>query len=155
MCVSYELFNGRTLPYIRPYSCCVFKMLCGDAPLVYLEDYKVLVCRLCKHAVLGVALHLQRFHLTIPLSTRQKLAKDAEGYDVCTPETVTLPRNEGAAIPEIELHNGLCCMQDGCDYTVVKEGSMIKHAQKQHSWTKAQGMIWEQRHVQVYMVCCC
>jgi Orsellinic acid/F9775 biosynthesis cluster protein D len=108
---------------------------------IYLEDWKVLVCRPCKYGLpkKGVERHLRNKHQAIPLTIRQALIVYARSLLLLPPSEIQTPR-QGISIPAfdcLELHEDGCyCTL--CDAIYGTEGSMIIHCQE-HNWVKSQG----------------
>jgi len=129
---------------------------------IYLEKWKVLVCRSCKHGLpkKGVERHLRAEHQVIPLNIRQTLNIYAQSLSLLPPSEVQAPRRD-ISIPVFDC---LELYQDGCYCTVCDaiygtEGSMIIHCQA-HNWVKSQGnliysrlivgKIWTSQPVQTF-----
>ena len=106
--------------------------------LIYLCEYKLLVCRSCKHCLQsnGIPSHLVKKHKVIPLSTRKELIKYAQGlllYDSKQVITLTSPL---PAFECLEIINGFECLI--CNSLRGTLDSMKEHC-KTHDWKTSNG----------------
>jgi hypothetical protein len=115
--------------------------------LTYLQDYQLLICNICKHALspTGIRRHLQRVHKIIPNPIRQSLVEYAATLILQDESTVRVPTETIPAIPylapPIEGFRCTTCTIIGTMIFSRTEEAMIKHAQYAHGWLTAHGIL--------------
>jgi len=117
--------------------------------LTYLEEQRLLICNLCKHAISPssrqVDRHLRRIHShTIPLEpTRKNLVEYVTQLppDLCDRHPVSISITEGIlAFACLDTIPGYRCDEDGCSYLAMAESTMKDHCWTRHKWVKSAGM---------------
>ena len=120
--------------------------------LIYNEVYRVIICRSHKYAISpnSVSRHLQKYHQSIPLKTRQFLEQSAEKLDLVTTEEVGIPWDE-TVVDGLEVHDGFKCEYDDCNELRGSIDSMKKHCQQEHNWkVKSNGVKWTCQKIQTF-----
>jgi hypothetical protein len=118
--------------------------------LVYLEEYKVLICRACQHAInpSGVIRHFKDYHTKeVPPRLRVELSIWSENKNLVEPNEAVIPVASGA-IPNIKVIDGFECIE--CGKLTGSIGSMKVHCQVEHCWTKAQSETWKDCKLQSF-----
>jgi hypothetical protein len=121
--------------------------------LLYLPEYKVLICRHCKHSIKpesGLARPLQYLHKSLPRPFRKVLVQYALGLPLVYPEAVPIPSAESASIEGLSVWDGWAC--DECEHVCKSEGSMREHCRGKNKWTKAEGTRWLERKRQTFFI---
>jgi hypothetical protein len=119
--------------------------------LLYLPDYRVLICRPCKYAVgpyKRLQGHLRREHGNINKRDRAALVCYAKALPLVEPAQVQNPDTGSPPIPGLPTVIGRVCNQ--CGHTCSSDETMQKHCQTTHGWRKAERPIWEVRSVQTF-----
>ena len=78
------------------------QLMVGDH-LLYLDDYKVLICRPCRHAIRpagGICSHFQIKHKALPITTRKPLVQYAAGLELLDPQNMVMPEYKSSSIPD-------------------------------------------------------
>jgi hypothetical protein len=119
--------------------------------LLHDKDHNVVICIPCGCAMMpiGVTKHYNERHTKdIPLQTRKMLITYVESVK----DTLSTHREivyQGADLKPVKgltlVSNGCECTQCGMLYGTV--GSMMKHCEREHKWTKSKGVYWEPREV--------
>ena len=113
-----------------------------DDYFVYLDIWKVLVCRSCQYGLQknGVESHLIRKHQAILLAIRKALIAYAETLTLLSPSQVLTPSTSTSiqAFDCLKLFNeGSCCIQ--CEALFGTLSSMKMHCRDKHNWVESQG----------------
>jgi hypothetical protein len=75
-----------------------------DMYIIYNEDLKILICRICKIGVIEVHRHFARnYQVEISLKNHQKIDEYAENLILRSVKDVLIPIHEIEAIEEIEI----------------------------------------------------
>jgi hypothetical protein len=111
--------------------------------LVYLADFRVVVCRLCHCAVQPAFLraHLVKHHRSAdsPVSALRAAVDLLTAHlELVQPLDLVSPPHHGPPVPELALSPGFICAVCG-DYCCLKESSMVKHAQSVHRFSVKRG----------------
>jgi hypothetical protein len=109
--------------------------------LTYLQDYQLLICNICKHALspTGIGRHLQRFHKIIPNPIRQSLVEYASTLILRDESTVRVPAEPIPAIPYLVTPiEGFRCST--CTWLSNTEEAVRKHYQRTHGWLTTHGI---------------
>jgi hypothetical protein len=119
--------------------------------LLHDKDHNVVICIPCGSAMMstGVSKHYKERHTKdIPFETRKKLISYVESVkDTLSTQKEIVYRGENLKpVKGLTLISTGCeCMQCGMLYGTV--GSMMKHCEREHKWTKSKGPFWEPREV--------
>src|SRR5277367_5813249 len=120
--------------------------------LLHLPEHRVLICRLCKHALRpgnGTERHLRSVHKkTIDLPTRKALVNYATELHLVEPNHVPCPNRGSHPVKGLSVMDGWEC--DTCGYTCASEVNMEKHCNSEHGWIKADGRRWQEQSVQTF-----
>jgi hypothetical protein len=124
----------------------------------YFNDYKVLLCRLCKHCISpienSIRRHFRIHHKSIALNTRRAIIQYGKLLQLIEPEEINSPVGDIEAIRGLELSAGLCCQEkygeEKCHHCCITEGSMKIHCIAEHGWIKSKGISWKQQSVQTF-----
>ena len=113
--------------------------------VLYLEDWKVLVCshETCQHGLSPKSIfrHFQTYHKHIcELSLRQEIAKYAETLNLAHPSTVAAATDSQNPIANLKTWTeGWQCSQ--CHKCGPIKSGGKKHCKETHNWTEAQGNV--------------
>jgi hypothetical protein len=109
---------------------------------IYLNEWKVLVCRCCKYGLRknGVPRHLSGKHKVIPKVIRKALVKHTQTLAIVLPEEIQTPSTSIPAFECLELISDGCrCTKCNALYGTVD--SMIVHCRNTHDWIQGQGIV--------------
>jgi len=118
-------------------------ILSPDDYFVFLNTWKVLVCRPCQYGLQknGVEKHLIREHQAIPLAIRKDLIVYTETLTLLSPSEVLTP----STFPPIQafdclkqFNEGRQCIQ--CKAVCGTLSSMEAHCRDKHEWVKSKGL---------------
>lgn len=103
----------------------------GDL-LLYLPEYRVVVCRQCRYAIQPNALssHLQKHKIF--RHHRQDLLQQVARYDLAVPGDAPCPSSLHPAIPELPVLQGYKCLAGGCNYLCTSEKRLSQHWSQVH-----------------------
>jgi hypothetical protein len=108
---------------------------------IYLNEWKVIVCRGCKYAPQknGVKRHLKEKHQVVPNAIRNELVTYAQSLNLLPSSQVRTP-SIMESVPAFEclelFETGWRCIE--CNVLYGTEGSMKVHCRK-HNWIQSQG----------------
>ena len=86
-----------------------------DEHIVYVEQYKVVVCRTCKYCIRpgGSYQHFRRWHKDLGLLVRKELQSYCDALDLANPKDVPV-HTDGATIDGLTLYTGRRCTIPTC-----------------------------------------
>lgn len=99
----------------------------------YLANYEVLICLICKSAIIpgkGIEGHFRNNHQVKGRELRGILSQCAT-LQVRDPRTVELPANGSIAMPQLPVHYGYSC--NYCSYLTTSRKIIICHIAKNHN----------------------
>ena len=118
----------------------------------YDPDYKVLICKKCKHAIRGLETHLEDAH-GLKKKDRQPLLKHFSSLFLAKPEDVHTPPSNGPLFDALgDPISAFQCMD--CNHISTNRKSMQGHCNKTHQWhySKDDPIHWTEVHVQTFFL---
>jgi len=99
--------------------------------LVYLADYGILICKLCKFAIQPKAItgHLLRHH--IYRENRRRLLGRVAELTLSEPDDVSVPSSRGTPVPYLPVTTGYRCSLPHCGHLCISEKRMSSHMRQQ------------------------
>ena len=100
--------------------------------LEYLEDYGVLVCKICRFAIQpsAISTHLKRHQLY--RDRRRRLLEHIGQLSLAEPSNVVLPLPNSEPISVLPVYNGYKCLVDGCGYNCASFKRIQSHESAVH-----------------------
>lgn len=107
------------------------------APFIYLHDFQVLICSICKFAVskCRIQRHLMDSHRILPLQQRQSISQHSCNLVIRDPSNVITFQAPIIPIPELRPPiSGFACRMEDCQYKCMDIDTMQKHSKRKHQW---------------------
>ena len=114
----------------------------SEQHLLYLPQFQSIVCRVCNYALRkdSIRRHFERYHKDIPLKQRRELEDYVKDFDIREIKEIQNPWTEVPEVIGLKVHEGFMCMFEGCHHLRTTLMSIQKHCQREHGWTKSQGI---------------
>jgi hypothetical protein len=124
--------------------------------LVYLPDYKVLVCRIHGYAVSSLPSHLSGRHADIDCGTRKAIAVEYGRLELERPRSIDFDYGPGNPLPAIDgltVYDGLVCEEfKSCRFASISRKRLKVHCKEAHQWSvsKAEPTHWRKAKLQTF-----
>jgi hypothetical protein len=124
----------------------------GDDDFQYNPEYKVLICKKCKHAIRGLETHLEDAH-GLKKKERRPLLDRYSTLLLAKPEDVYTPPSNGPPFEALgDLIPVFQCVE--CNHISINRKSMQGHCNKAHEWRylKEDPTHWTAVYVQTFFI---
>ena len=124
--------------------------------LVFLERYRVLVCRHHRTAIQNVDAHLRSQHAAAASADRKAVVEHCRRWPVARPQDVKLPLPLGPSIEELgKPQDAFWCQHDGAcssGFITVSKDRLQKHCKKEHgkAWKGETSALYKRVKVQTF-----